>query len=126
MSTAADIWEVMAEEISGHVRNPLETFLGRAGLSGVSISRQRADRKPVVVARPVDPAAVPVYVVGVTLREALAAETRGEGVIRFVGGVPQWFHGAPVSPAPRPRTLLDRAEPLAPASLDESRPPRVA
>lgn len=55
-----------------------------------------------------------------TLDEAHVAEARGEGVVRFVNGTPQWFRAAPL-----PRMLLDRAAPHEQASLDESRLPRA-
>jgi len=109
MSTSSDIWEVMAEEIGGRDHNPLESFVRNGRLAGV---RFYAGPKRLA------PEPVEFEICAITLSEALAMETRGEGAVKFIGGVPVWLHSAPT---PRPRTLLDPAEPLAPKILDVSR-----
>ena len=105
MSTAADIWEVMAAEISSPRRNPLEMFLGRAGLHGVSTYRRRGRAEPAVAPRlslRVAPRTAIVPLVGFTMNDARAGEARGEGTIRFVGGVPTWLATERPAPAQEP------------------------
>lgn len=55
-----------------------------------------------------------------TLDEAWAAETRGEGVLKFVGGVPLWIPSLPQQTPPVPAGADDQA------TLVELRPPRAA
>lgn len=91
MSTAADIWEVMAEEIGGHTHNPLEAFVYNGRLAGV-----RFQRSPKML-EPIQPD-VNDYV---TLESAIAMETRGEGTVKFIGGVPTWLPAPAHPPPPR-------------------------
>jgi len=111
MSTAADIWEVMADEIGSHDHNPLESFVRSGRLAGV---RFYAGPKRLPAPEPGE-----YEICAITLSEAIGMETRGEGAVKFVGGVPMWI------PSPPQQTSPVRAAEPALVTLAEWLPPPV-
>jgi hypothetical protein len=91
VSTAADIWEVMADEIGSHDHNPLESFVRNGRLAGARVyaSPKRLSPEP-----------IEFEISAITLSEAISMETRGEGAVKFVGGVPMWIPSSPQQTPP--------------------------